>query len=586
MLLLKKLVNRVYTLRIGTRTALSFFAVVFVALFFSVAATLLLQYSKNIDTKISNSFSPVISAIRDYQFIIEETGRLAQDLSEQYDENKLIRLEKILEVQYNRSKVTVIGLCQEPGLNNIKNQIIASDKEFTAIKNNISSLLPLIKNKSIYQTDAANKELARKISNNIESEISIIRTKLSETSLEAIKAFRNLETQKYASYRTLSYLMLLMIIVIVIVSAISIYLTRVTIIKPIKELSYILGEVGKGKIVNFETNIRRLDEIGHMIKTTQKMVQGFKQKAVVANAIGKGNYKIQVPLLSKDDRLGKALEEMRKSLDETQTKLENNLLSLQEYTVDLEKKNKELDQFAYITSHDLKSPLRGINNLSEWIMEDMGDNLSEDSRKYFELLRGRVMRMEALIDSILKYSRAGKTIGEKEMVNTRLVVIQALNKVKPDAHYQIFFDESLPEIYGNRKDIDEVFLNFISNAVLHNTAEKPVVNITFTEFDNHYRFCIADNGAGIKTEFHQKIFTIFQTLETRDKVEATGAGLAIVKKIIESYDGKVWVDSDEGKGAKFYFNWPKKEQIITTINNATKKQSIILDQVPKKLQIG
>lgn len=586
MLLLKKIVNRVYTLRIGTRTALSFFAVVFVALFFSVAATLLLQYSKNIDTKISNSFSPVISAIRDYQYLIEETGRLAQDLIEQYDENKLIRLEKILDVQYNRSKVTVIGLCQEPGLNNIKDQIIASDKQFNNLRKNITEILPLIKNKSIYQPDALNNERKQQLNTTIESEVSVIRTKLSETSLEAIKAFRKLETQKYASYRTLSYLMLVMIVVIVLVSAISIYLTRVTIIKPIKELSFILEEVGKGKFVNFETNIKRLDEIGHMIKTTQKMVQGFKQKAMVANAIGKGNYKMQVPLLSKDDKLGKALEEMRKNLDETQTKLENNLLSLQEYTIDLEKKNKELDQFAYITSHDLKSPLRGINNLSEWIMEDMGDRLTEDSRKYFELLRGRVMRMEALIDSILKYSRAGKSFGEKEMVNTKQVVIQALNKVKPGANFKIFYDETLPEIYGNKKDIEEVFLNFISNAVLHNNAQQPIVNITYTELDNHYRFCIADNGQGIKPEFHQKIFTFFQTLETRDKIEATGAGLAIVKKIIESYEGKVWVESEEGKGARFYFTWPKKENINTatkTDNAANKK---LTPQGPKKLVLS
>lgn len=586
MLLLKKIVNRVYTLRIGTRTALSFFAVVFVALFFSVAATLLLQYSKNIDTKISNSFSPVISAIRDYQYIIEETGRLAQDLIEQYDENKLIRLEKILDVQYNRSKVTVIGLCQEPGLNNIKDQIIASDKQFNNLRKNITEILPLIKNKSIYQPDALNNERKQQLNTTIESEVSVIRTKLSETSLEAIKAFRKLETQKYASYRTLSYLMLVMIVVIVLVSAISIYLTRVTIIKPIKELSFILEEVGKGKFVNFETNIKRLDEIGHMIKTTQKMVQGFKQKAMVANAIGKGNYKMQVPLLSKDDKLGKALEEMRKNLDETQTKLENNLLSLQEYTIDLEKKNKELDQFAYITSHDLKSPLRGINNLSEWIMEDMGDRLTEDSRKYFELLRGRVMRMEALIDSILKYSRAGKSFGEKEMVNTKQVVIQALNKVKPGANFKIFYDETLPEIYGNKKDIEEVFLNFISNAVLHNNAQQPIVNITYTELDNHYRFCIADNGQGIKPEFHQKIFTFFQTLETRDKIEATGAGLAIVKKIIESYEGKVWVESEEGKGARFYFTWPKKENINTATKTDNAANNKLTPQGPKKLVLS
>ncbi|MFN4083465.1 MAG: sensor histidine kinase [Bacteroidia bacterium] len=567
MLFFKKLVNRVYTLKIGTRTALSFFAVVFVALFFSVAATLLLQYSKNIDIRISSSFSPVISAIRDYQFLIEESGRIAQDLTEKYDENKRIRLEKILNVQYNRSKVTVIGLCQEPDLEGIKNRIIETDKEFQNVKDELLKLIVFVKENKTEYDKAFFISNTYKTLNYIDPIIANIKFKLSETNLEAIKAFRKLEAQKYASYRTLSYLLLIMIVVIILVSTVSIYLTRVTIIKPIKELSHILTEIGKGKIITFEAGVKRLDEIGFMIKAMQNVVEGFKQKAIVANAIGKGNYKITVPLLSKDDRLGKALEEMRRNLNEAQSKLENNLKALEDYAKNLEKKNKELDQFAYITSHDLKSPLRGINNLAEWIMEDMGDQMPPDSKKYFELLRGRVHRMEALIDSILKFSRAGRSVEEKELVQTKNVVLKCLYKLNPDNKYRIFFDEKLPAIYGNRKDIDEVFLNFISNAILHNTNPEPIVNITFKHQAEEYIFCVADNGPGIAPEFHQKIFTIFQTLEARDKVESVGAGLAIVKKIIESYNGKVWLESELGKGSKFYFTWPAptvKENTNTT----------------------
>jgi light-regulated signal transduction histidine kinase (bacteriophytochrome) len=233
-----------------------------------------------------------------------------------------------------------------------------------------------------------------------------------------------------------------------------------------------------------------------------------------------------------------------------------NIKSLEAFTNNLMKKNKELDQFAYITSHDLKSPLRGINNLTEWIQEDMGEELSPESKKYFHMLRGRVHRMEALINSILQYSRAGKTAENQEKILSKNIVYEVLETYKLKSNVSILVDDSLPYVTANKRDLYEVFNVFISNAINHNTAAEPVVNISYNQNANKIIFCIADNGIGIAEEYHEKIFTLFQTLERRDEVENIGAGLAIGRKIVEDYGGKVWVKSEHNMGAKFYFDWP------------------------------
>lgn len=542
-------------MKIGTRTAISFFAVIMVVLAFTTGSILLLQYGKNIDLKIASSFGPVVNSIKDYQYLIEETGRLSSDLSLQPNPTKRLRITKILDRVYSRQKLTLISLCQEPGLADIKKRVISVDRRFENVMVAEREILALL-DTSIAYKDPIKMQQVNRLKQKIESEIAKERITLSETSLQAISVFNKLNAQKFASYRTLSYLLVVMIIVIIILAGLSIYITNVTIIKPIKELSSILDEVGAGKIVSFQSHIARSDEIGEMINSAQKVVQGFKTKEQVANAIGKGDYDIKVPMLSRRDRLGKALSEMRDNLKRSKIKEEENIKSLEAYTNRLEKKNRELDQFAYITSHDLKSPLRGINNLTEWIEEDLGEKLSEESKKYFGLLRGRVHRMEALINSILKYSRAGKTKENQDRVNSKEVVYSVLEKTEVPRNLSILVDDLLPVVTANRRDLMEVFNVFISNAINHNTSDEPVVNITYKYAGTKTEFCIADNGPGISIEFHEKIFTIFQTLERRDDVENIGAGLAIGKKIIEDYGGKVWLESKLGEGTRFYFDWP------------------------------
>lgn len=551
----ESIINRIYRMKIGTRTAISYFAVIMVVLAFTTASILLLQYAKNIDIKIASHFSPVISAIKDYQFLIEETGRLSAEISIQSNENKRNRLIKIHQRLYTRQKSTLIGLCQEPGLSDIKKRVISVDKRFENTIKLEKQLLDLTSSDSTYK-DSMKMLEAKALKEKIDNEIAKLKLVLSETTLQAISVFNKLDAQKFASYRTLSYLLLIMIIVIAILAAVSIIITNFTIIKPIKELNAILDEVGEGKIIQFQSDTPREDEIGDMIYSAQKLVQGFKNKEQVANAIGKGDYDIKVPLLSNRDRLGKALSEMRDNLKLSKEKEAENIKSLEAYNISLMKKNKQLEEFAYITSHDLKSPLRGINNLTEWIQEDMGETLSYESSKYFNMLRGRAHRMEALINSILQYSRAEKTKENQEKISSKNVIHEVLESLDLPENISILIDDALPNITANKKDIFEVFKVFISNAIHHNKSDEPVLNISFQQLGNTVTFCIADNGPGIAEEFHEKIFTIFQTLERRDEVENIGAGLAIGKKIIEGYGGKVWLKSELGKGANFYFEWP------------------------------
>lgn len=232
---------------------------------------------------------------------------------------------------------------------------------------------------------------------------------------------------------------------------------------------------------------------------------------------------------------------------------------LSEYAEELEKKNKELDQFAYVVSHDLKAPLRGIENLSNWIEEDMEGNLPADVQKNFDLLRSRVKRMENLINGILQYSRAGRMKYEKVAFNVTEVVNEIVEALSPNQKFTVNVQPNMPELVSERIAFEQVMTNYISNAIKYNNNEQPTISVYHKKNGEFFEFCVEDNGPGIAKEYHEKVFGIFQTLQSRDTVESTGVGLAIVKKMVEDKGGKVWIDSDEGKGTKFYFSWPVKE---------------------------
>ncbi len=224
----------------------------------------------------------------------------------------------------------------------------------------------------------------------------------------------------------------------------------------------------------------------------------------------------------------------------------------------LKTRNQELDQFAYVASHDLKAPLRAIANLSEWIEEDLSGQLHPENQHQMVLLRGRVHRMEALIDGLLQYSRVGRNEAIAEPACLTDLLNEILDTIELPPGFTVTVPPELPTLTARKILLRQVFSNLITNAIKHHNRSNGQVRIGVTDSGDEYEFTVADNGPGIAPTYHDKIFVIFQTLEARDTRESTGIGLAIVKKIVESEGGTIQVESEEGQGATFRFTWPKQ----------------------------
>lgn len=223
----------------------------------------------------------------------------------------------------------------------------------------------------------------------------------------------------------------------------------------------------------------------------------------------------------------------------------------------LEKRNQELDQFAYIVSHDLKAPLRAIANLSSWIEEDLAGILNDETQYQMDLLRGRVHRMEALINGILEYSRVGRIRSQVETVDIKALLSEIIDSLAPSPEFKIEITSPMPTFNTERLPLQQIFTNLISNAIKHHHRSDGKISIRATELESAYQFQVSDDGPGIEAEFHEKIFVMFQTLQARDKAENTGVGLAIIKKILDDQGGNITVESELGKGTTFCFTWPK-----------------------------
>ena len=223
----------------------------------------------------------------------------------------------------------------------------------------------------------------------------------------------------------------------------------------------------------------------------------------------------------------------------------------------LERSNQELDQFAYAASHDLKAPLRGIVNLAQWVEDDLGDALTPEARRHLDLMRARVHRLQGLIEGIFQYSRVGRVKHATEGVDVGLLISEAIELLAPPADTIITVAPNLPVLCTERAPFNQVLMNLIGNALKHAKRAGARIDVRATELDKYWQFEVQDNGQGIDPQFHERIWGMFRTLEPRDKVEGSGIGLAIVKKIVESRSGRVWVESALDQGATFKFTWPK-----------------------------
>ncbi|MCW8470529.1 ATP-binding protein [Fluoribacter gormanii] len=222
------------------------------------------------------------------------------------------------------------------------------------------------------------------------------------------------------------------------------------------------------------------------------------------------------------------------------------------------KTNEELEQFAYIASHDLKAPLRAIERLATWIEEDNFDKLDDKSKEHLALLRQRTLRLANLIDGILQYSRAGRLDLNLELVNTKEILKEIIENLNPDGRFEVHYPQNMPIFKTAKIPLMQVLSNLLGNSIKHHHRKNGTIKIEIETLGAFYLFTIKDDGPGIPSEFFDKIFVVFQTLKSRDELESTGVGLSIVKKIVESQGGRVMVQSQVGHGTTMSFTWPKQ----------------------------
>jgi signal transduction histidine kinase len=263
------------------------------------------------------------------------------------------------------------------------------------------------------------------------------------------------------------------------------------------------------------------------------------------------------------DEIGKLAQAFNSMLD----KLEQSRKNIIGYSEQLKKQNEELNQFTYVVSHDLKAPLRAIFKLSEWIEEDMADAMAPEVKQNMKVLRGRVFRLEGLINGLLEYSKIGRINIASEKTNVNELLKDTVDLLNPPSRFAVNIQKGMPVFKTKKILLRQVFHNLISNAIKYNDKADGVININFAERSSFYQFSVEDNGVGISPAYHEKVFVIFQTLQARDKVEGTGIGLSIIKKIIDDMGGSIRLESEEGKGARFIFTWPKEEAKEIEIRN-------------------
>ncbi len=305
----------------------------------------------------------------------------------------------------------------------------------------------------------------------------------------------------------------------------------------------------------YEANLQLRTEAEKQRQALAKLKQALS--TLLSVDLGDGNHSLK----AEDDivAIGELIEQQSekiKTFEAQQSLLIN----------ELEAANSELKDFAYIVSHDLKAPLRGIGSLTDWLIQDYSELMDDDGKSHLKMLKGRVRRMHNLIEGILQYSRVGKVKDHIIKLDLNHLLEEVIDSVVPTDKFTVLIEGELPIIYNDATRVKQIFMNLISNAVKYNDKEKGEVKIACQSIDeDNWQFCITDNGPGIDEKYHTKIFQIFQTLNARDKVESTGIGLTVVKKIIEYNKGKIWLTSKNGEGTSFYFTLPTTIKVAETV---------------------
>ncbi len=310
-----------------------------------------------------------------------------------------------------------------------------------------------------------------------------------------------------------------------------------------------------------------------VVGLTGQIIKPIQALAAAAQQVSQGYFRQRVQVSSRDEiyamaeafnRMSDQLEQMLADLNteiESRKQAEQEVRDLNkeleervtQRTAQLEAINQELGDFAYVVSHDLKAPLRAIRQLSDWLGTDYADAFDGRGQEMLDLLKQRSMRMHNLIDGILNYSRIGRTSEHPLPVDLNQLVDKVVDGLSPPEHIQVRVTCELPTLVREFTHLERIFQNLIDNAIRFMDKPAGEVTIGCSDEGEYWLFRVADNGPGIEEKYHEKVFQVFQTLAPRDEFESTGIGLALVKKIVERWGGRIWIESCNGEGCAVYF---------------------------------
>jgi PAS domain S-box-containing protein len=241
-------------------------------------------------------------------------------------------------------------------------------------------------------------------------------------------------------------------------------------------------------------------------------------------------------------------------------------LELEAKQEELLRSNKDLEQFAYVASHDLKAPLRAVELLVQWITEGLAGYDSNNVQENLALLGKRTQRLNRLLDDLLAYSRAGRKVGAHRVANVHALVLDVAQMINPPPTISISIEGQLPAFKTHPAPLEQVFRNLIGNAVKHHPGPEGRIVVSCDEQGDRYVFSIQDDGEGIPAQYAERVFEMFQTLKPRDQVEGSGMGLAIVNRIVQWQGGRVWFEpAPSGRGTVFKFQWKKQQPLAANV---------------------
>jgi signal transduction histidine kinase len=299
------------------------------------------------------------------------------------------------------------------------------------------------------------------------------------------------------------------------------------------------------------------DEVGLLIQAFNGMLEQIQQRDA---ALVEANEQLEARVRERTAELVTINERLTGEVA-ARRKTERDLAAaneqLAETVQNLRRSNKELQDFAHVAAHDLKAPLRGIGTLADWIASDYADHFDDQGRQQLGLLKGRVTRLTELINGILHYSEIGRVANRREVVDVGNLVAETIALLDPPAHIQVAVRGALPTVVCEKVRLGQVFHNLIDNAIKYLDKPQGRIEIQCADQGFAWQFAVSDNGCGIEARHFEKVFQMFQTLVPRDQRESTGIGLPIVKKIVELFGGRIWIESQPGAGTTFFFTLPK-----------------------------